>query len=58
MPDLADIFYVIAIVGGTAVLGGGIAYGYLRWRSRTPAERQQAERGAHDIYERDGREAR
>lgn len=56
MPDLPTVMYFIAIVGGTAVLGGAIGYAYLRWRNRTPAETRAAEEGAHEIYRKDGRE--
>lgn len=55
MPDLPTILYFLAVVGGTAVLGGAIGYGWLRWKSRTPGEKRMAERGAREIYRRDGR---
>jgi hypothetical protein len=57
MPDLPTFLYFLAVVGGTAVLGGAIAYGYLRYRQRTPAEKAAAERGARQIYEKEEREA-
>ena len=57
MPDLPTFLYFLAVVGGTAVLGGAIAYGYLRWRQVTPREKAVAERGAHEIYEKEEREA-
>ncbi len=58
MLDLPTIMYFLAIVGGTAILGGAIGYAWLRWRTRTPAERGAAEQGAHELYGRDGREIR
>ena len=56
MPDLPSFMYFLAVVGGTAVLGGAIAYGFLRYRQRTPAEKRASEIGAHRIYEKEERE--
>lgn len=53
--DPGTLLYFLAIVGGTAILGGGIAYGYLPYRQRTRADRRAAEHGAHEIYEKEDR---
>jgi hypothetical protein len=57
MPDLPTILYFIAVVGGTAVLGGAIAYGILRFHQRTPLEKRINEAGARRIYDEEEREA-
>lgn len=57
MPNLAEIFYFLAIVGGTAVLGGAIAYGYLQFKRRTRAEKELTEAATHRLYEKEEREA-
>ena len=56
MPDLPTIFYFLAVVGGTLILGFAIAYGFTRNKERTAAEKRATEAGAHRIYEKEERE--
>lgn len=57
MPDLPTILYFLAVVGGTAVLGGAIAYGYIQYRHRTQREKRLTEEATHRLYEKEEREA-
>lgn len=57
MPDLSTVLYFLAIVGGTAVLGGAIAYGYLQYKHRTRREKQITEAATRRLYEEEEREA-
>ena len=57
MPDLSTVLYFLAVVGGTLVLGFGIAYGLTRNRERTAAEKRATEAGAHRIYEKEDQES-
>lgn len=47
-----DILWFVAVVIGTAVLGLLIAYGMMRNRARTRAERLETERATRELYER------
>jgi hypothetical protein len=56
MPDLPTIFYFLAVVGGTLILGFAIAYGFTRNKERTAAEKRATEAATHRIYEKEERE--
>lgn len=55
MSELGFSGWFLVIVGGTIVLGLAIAYGFLRSRRQTRAERMATERAAHEIYEKEDR---
>lgn len=45
-----DILWFIAVPVGTAILGILIAWGMLRNRNRTEAEKLETERATHEVY--------
>lgn len=55
MPDIPTIGWLFAVAGGALILGVAIAYGVMGNREVTRSERLAAERGAHEIYEREDR---
>jgi hypothetical protein len=56
MTDPGTVLWFFAIVGGTIILGIAVAYGVLRNKKRTIAEKRASERGAHEIYEKEDRQ--
>lgn len=53
MTELGFSWWFLVVVGGTIVLGLAIAYGFLRNRTRTRAERMATERATHEMYEKE-----
>lgn len=49
--------WVYVVIVGIAVLGIAIAYGMMRNKNRTAAERAASEAGTHAVYEREDRRA-
>ena len=58
MIDPGTALWFFAVVGGAAILGVALAYGVIHNRKRTARDKYEAERGAHEIYEKEEREAR
>ena len=57
MLDPGTALWFFAVVGGAVILGIALAYGMIHNRKRTAREKIAAERGAHEIYEKEEREA-
>lgn len=55
MPDSGTLLYLFAVAGGAAILGGAIAYGFMRSKQRTRRERLATERGTRELYEKEDR---
>jgi hypothetical protein len=55
MLDSGTLLYFFAVVGGALILGLAIAYGFMRSKQRTQREKLAAERGAHEVYEKEDR---
>lgn len=53
MSDAGTMLWMVAVAGGPVLLGLAIAYGLIRWRKRTPAEKAEAERGTHEVYDKE-----
>ena len=50
MFDFGTALYFAAIVAGALILGVTIAYAFLKFRSRTPADRRAQDQGTRQVY--------